>query len=183
MWRNRLLREALDDEEEAYVCSLLLTPRAPKKRKHGGSQPGKTANIDRDFTAANEMLVRRYFAETPLHDDRTFARRYRMSKSLFMRVHDELISHYPYFRQRFDATGKPGISSLLKITAAFRMLAYAKAGDEMDEVCSIGESTAFEILDEFCFAVVKHFGPTYLRVPTEHDISALLDVNKARGFP
>ncbi|KAF4130005.1 hypothetical protein GN958_ATG01208 [Phytophthora infestans] len=62
MWRNRLLREALDDEEEAYVCSLLLTPRAPKKRKHGGSQPGKAANVDRDFTAANEMLVRRSIA-------------------------------------------------------------------------------------------------------------------------
>ncbi|KAF4132289.1 hypothetical protein GN958_ATG18522 [Phytophthora infestans] len=62
MWRNRLLREAFDDEEAVYVCSLLLTPRAPKKRKHGGSQPDKAANVDRDFTAANEMLVRRYFA-------------------------------------------------------------------------------------------------------------------------
>ncbi|KAG3061060.1 hypothetical protein PC122_g19785 [Phytophthora cactorum] len=96
--RNRTLREALDEEEETYVCSSILAPRVKKKRKHGGSEPGKAANIARAFSTANEQLLRRYFTENPLYDDKTYACRYRMPKLLFMRVHDTLVTRYPYFR-------------------------------------------------------------------------------------
>ncbi len=47
-----------------------------------------------------------------------------MRRDLFMRIHDAIISHDRYFVQERNAAGKLGHSSLQKMTAAIRMLAY-----------------------------------------------------------
>ncbi|XP_018854897.2 uncharacterized protein LOC109017023 [Juglans regia] len=106
-----------------------------------------------------------------------------MSRDLFLRIHDTIVSHDDYFVQKRDASGRLGLSSLQKMTAAIRMLAYGVTADLMDEYIRIGESTARQSMKKFVKAIVSIFGGEYLRSPNSSDIVRLLDAGQRRGFP
>ncbi|XP_062099831.1 uncharacterized protein LOC133805681 [Humulus lupulus] len=82
--------------------------------------------------------------------------------------------HDNYFVQRRDVMGKLGLSSLQKITAVFRMLAYDIPADAADEYIKIGESTTIESLKRFYRAIVELFTDQYLISPNANGISRLL---------
>ncbi|KAK0577243.1 hypothetical protein LWI29_030125 [Acer saccharum] len=76
-----------------------------------------------------------------------------------------------------------GLSSLQKILAAFRMLAYRVLANSIDEYVRIGERTVIESLKKFVKAIIVVFGDKYLRSPNNDDIARLLEFNSRRGFP
>ncbi|WOH02642.1 hypothetical protein DCAR_0522031 [Daucus carota subsp. sativus] len=88
-----------------------------------------------------------------------------MRRSLFVRIQAAIESHDPYFVQRYNAAGVLGLSSLQKITAALRIIAYGVPADAIDDYIRIGESTAIESLKKFVTAIVQIFGEQYLRKP------------------
>jgi hypothetical protein len=106
-----------------------------------------------------------------------------MRHTLFVRIWKAVEEHDQYFVQKRNAAGILGLSSLQKITAAFRMLSYGVAADATDDYVRIGESTAIESLRRFVSAVVEVFGEEYLRSPNEDDIARLLAIGDSRGFP
>ncbi|CAN1310523.1 hypothetical protein LINPERPRIM_LOCUS28101 [Linum perenne] len=63
------------------------------------------------------------------------------------------------------------------------MLASGCTTDPLDEYFQLGESTALENLQKFCTAVVRVYGPQYLREPTREDLQKLLRKASQRGFP
>ena len=73
-----------------------------------------------------------------------------MSRPLFLRIVNEVEQYDLYFIQITYAVGVIGLSSLQKITAAYRILAYGTPADSVDEYIRIGESTAIESLRRFC---------------------------------
>ena len=75
------------------------------------------------------------------------------------------------------------MSSLQKITAAYRIITYGTLADSVDEYIRIGESTAIESLRRFVKAVIAMFGDHYLRSPNNIDIARLLQTREQRGFP
>jgi len=106
-----------------------------------------------------------------------------MYKSLFLRIVVAIEAYDDYFRQKPDAIGSLGASALQKVVAAFRMLAYGIPTDFLDDSVRLGESTIIECLKRFVKAVVEVFGEEYLWAPNAQDISRLLAINNARGFP
>ncbi|CAG7890020.1 unnamed protein product, partial [Brassica rapa] len=112
-----------------------------------------------------------------------FRHRFRMNKTLFLRIVQSLSTELPYFQQRRNAHGRLGLSALQKCTAAIRMLAYGQSGDMYDEYLRLGESTSRLCLDNFTNGIIQLFGAEYLRRPTPADLQRLLDVGEARGFP
>ncbi|KAF8392897.1 hypothetical protein HHK36_021137 [Tetracentron sinense] len=120
---------------------------------------------------------------SPVYPPILFRRRFRMQRSLFLRIQYAVEAYDPYFVQKIDAIGMLGLSSLQKITAAMRMLAYGVAADYVDEYVRIGESTAIESLKKFVQAVVAIFSDEYLRSPNNDDIARLLAVGENSGFP
>ncbi|GKD04502.1 hypothetical protein Tco_1179476 [Tanacetum coccineum] len=52
--------------------------------------------------------------------------------------------YFTYFRQRYDATGRNNIGTILKCTSAIRQLAYDTAPDAFDEYLQIAERTSRE---------------------------------------
>ena len=183
---------SLDEEEEAItraiinnnilITELIRQHSSQVDMRAGGSVPGR-AFINRDRVSADRRLYNDYFSETLMYDEAMFRRRYRMSRSLFLRIKDAVQGHDNYFEQRVDRAGKLGLSPLQKITAAFRMLAYGVPADATDEYVKIGESTAIESMKKFCRAIVEVFSEQYLRSPTTNDIARLLHVGQQRGFP
>ncbi|XP_020271452.1 uncharacterized protein LOC109846616 [Asparagus officinalis] len=105
-----------------------------------------------------------------------------MSQDLFLRIVNAIKAHDTYFIQQRDGVGRLGLSTLQKITAVFRMLAYGLPADATDEYIKIGESTAIESFKRFCRAVVEVFAEQYLRSPNTNDIARLLHIAKQRGF-
>ena len=90
-----------------------------------------------------------------------------MHRPLFLRILNGVAAHDDYFEQRRNSAGRLGLSPIQKVTAVFRMLAYGRAADEVDEYVSIGESTVLESLKRFVRAVVEVFGGGTLEVQTK----------------
>jgi hypothetical protein len=53
-----------------------------------------------------------YFSESPIYTDEIFCRRYRMKRSLFLRVVEKLGEWSPYFNIATDCVGREGLSPL-----------------------------------------------------------------------
>lgn len=164
---------------------ILPEAQTKTKRKHGGSEPGKRADKERKRSKWGEELMSDYFGDNPTYDARDFRRRFRMRREVFERVVYALVedTESNYFTPRPDATGLLGFLPDQKVTCALRMLAYGACADQLDELIRIGESTVLETMEKFCSAVMRIFGPEYLRKPTPFDVKILLAENAARGCP
>ncbi|XP_020271761.1 uncharacterized protein LOC109846932 [Asparagus officinalis] len=90
--------------------------------------------------------------------------------------------HDNFFVQKMDGVGKLGLSTLQKVTSAFRMLAYGTSTDSTDEYVRIGESTAIVCLKRFYRAIVEVYGDEYLRTPNVDDVARLLQKGEERAW-
>ncbi|KAK2662951.1 hypothetical protein Ddye_001525 [Dipteronia dyeriana] len=181
---------AMDAEEEEMIAQYgqfqqamaqyLNQQNNPVRR--GGSIPGHIV-INRDRKSADRRLFYDYFTENPRYNDQMFHRRFRIGRSLFLRIVEKVEARDNYFMQQRDSVGRLDLSVLQKITAVFRMLAYGCPADATDEYIKIGESTTIESLKRFCRAVVKEFAGEYLRSPNATDVARLLHIGKDHGFP
>ena len=130
-------------------------------RRHRGSVPDHRM-VNRDRVEGHERLYRDYFATLCVYES-FFRRRFRMSRPLFLRIVNEVDQYDPYFIQITYAIGVLGLSSLQKITAAYRIIAYGTPVYFVDEYIRIGESTRIESLRRVVKAVIAMFGNHYPR--------------------
>ncbi|XP_065866559.1 uncharacterized protein [Euphorbia lathyris] len=158
----------------------LCMDSASSQSIHVGSLPRHRV-IYRNREVTDRKLHMDYFNEEPVFNEEYFRRRFRMSRSLFLRVINAVKDHDGYFQQRRDPTGRLGLSTMQKATDVFRILAYSVPADVTDEYIKIGESTAVESVKRFCRAIVEIFSDQYLREPNAND--RLLYIGEQRGFP
>ncbi|GKC42633.1 ALP1-like protein [Tanacetum coccineum] len=144
----------------------------------------KRTNINRDYYGAQERLVAAYFSDNPMFPEAVFEDRFRMSRSLFTGIVEELTLQCEFFREKEDCTGKLGISPLIKCTSAIRQLAYGTVPDALDEYLQMGNATSRQCLENFCTSIVHIFGPEFLRKPTLTDVERLYAFHENKhGFP
>lgn len=186
---NDVLLDLFDGGEEEYVQQLEEVNAAvarylsKKRKRHGGSHPGRSPNIDRDRQVGHDRILKDYFAADTVYNEELFRRRFRMRRPLFLRILDAIQKYDSYFLQKCDALGLLGLSPIQKATAAIRQLAYGLPADALDEYVRMSESSVLKSLKRFCEAVVGVFAEEYLRYPTVEDVQRLLKMNEARGFP
>jgi hypothetical protein len=193
-WRRELeeaLRAGLEDSEDDFeqvpfpgLFELMLDESTSSfvRPRVGGSTEGRRY-FYRERELCHERLYQDYFAENPTYDALKFRRRFRMRRDLFLHIVEQVCAFDPWFIQKRDAAGRPGLSSLQKCTAAIRMLAYGIPADATDEYCRTGESTAIEAMKRFTVAVRGCFESTFLRQPSREDFLRQIGINVARGFP
>uniref|UniRef100_A0A0D3B5L1 Uncharacterized protein n=1 Tax=Brassica oleracea var. oleracea TaxID=109376 RepID=A0A0D3B5L1_BRAOL len=121
-----VFEEMVDQQIDDYIESALT--KQPKTRVY----------IERDREVGHIQLWQDYFSENPTYTHDLFRRRFRMNKSLFLRIVERLGNEVPYFQQRRNGHGRNGLSTLQKCTSAMRMLAYGRAGDANDEYLRLG---------------------------------------------
>ena len=159
---------------------------------HGGSRPGRSENVHRDFRLAADRFHNDYFAEThinprfgevvrvPVYQGKTFIRRYRMTKALFKKLVSDLSKANKYFTLRLDAAKHIGIAPELKVAAALKQLVRSNVADDVDEYLQMSESTAAECLSQFCESVRRLYEKDWLRPPTAEELSIILAHSEAR---
>ncbi|KAL6840949.1 hypothetical protein ACP4OV_029209 [Aristida adscensionis] len=182
---TKIMEEYVAEQSVLDSFAKRLSMKIKARFSAGPSQRqcGPRKSIRRDHGGAHQRLVEDYFAAEPLYPESMFRTRFRMNRSLFLRIVNSLGQWSPYFTYRVDCAGRIGLSPLQKCTAAMRMLAYGTPADALDEYLKIGKCTALECLDKFAQGVIEVFGGEYLRRPTREDVERLLQVNEARGFP
>nr|GEX02937.1 probable histone H2A variant 3 [Tanacetum cinerariifolium] len=97
--------------------------------------------IHRDREGAEERLMGDYFDDHCKYPLYYFRRRYRMSRTLFLKIVDDITNytadplpgHFGFFRVRPDATGRMSLSVIMKCIAAIRQLTYDNTPDAFDE--------------------------------------------------
>ncbi|CAL9238846.1 unnamed protein product [Arabidopsis halleri] len=173
---NQFFQAQFDNQFQAAEEEIPAEEEIQAERK-------KRTYIDRKREEGHERLWNDYFSDNPTYLDRQFRRRFRMNKSLFLRIVNRLTENLPYFQPKKDARFRNGVSPLVQCTAAIRLLAYGTGSDSVDEYLRIGESTARECLEHFVVGIVDLFGTEYLRRPTQEDLRRLLFYGEKRGFP
>ncbi|XP_071715302.1 uncharacterized protein [Rutidosis leptorrhynchoides] len=157
-----------DDEAEGEVVSI---PRAPR------------SHFPRDREGKARQLFNDYFFDTPTFPLDRFRRRFRMSKSLFIRICRGVINfnlepipdYINYFKQIRDATGLFGFNVFQKCTSAIRQLAYGVAPDAFDEYLHT---------ENFCKSVLHLYSVKYMKRPNAHDVQRLISKHEEiHGFP
>jgi hypothetical protein len=88
----------------------------------------------------------------------------------------------PFFEQRRDAAGRVGISCLLKVKCALRVLAYVASFDSIDENLELSETTISNCVQHFCKADIGVFGTENLRSPTPAELDSIQMENARREF-
>ncbi|KAH9159322.1 hypothetical protein LEN26_002400 [Aphanomyces euteiches] len=172
-----------DSQDEEAVDLVLNDDEATRAmRLRGGSSKGKKANIERGHESGHFNLIRDYFSPVPIYSDEQFARRFCMPRDLFLRIVERVAQRDPYFQQRRNVTGKLGLSTLQKCTAAIRILSTGSAADTIDDYVRIGESTSLKCLKRFALALIDEFGDEYLRDPTKEDIEYYMEINEVVDF-
>lgn len=106
-----------------------------------------------------------------------------MSKVMFNDICEAVAAANRYLRLTHNAAGQAGFSTIQKVTAALRMLAYGGPADSLDEYFRMGESTIIETVNKFTRTIVVIYGEEYLRQPNAEDIARLLRKAEERGFP
>ena len=120
----------VQEEEHLMVLAALAQLLAiNEKPRRGGSVPGQVKAKNRHRLQGYCMLYSDYFPDAPLHGERTFRRRYRMSRKLFLRIVNSIREFGSYFKCKMDCTGKLGFTSIQKCTTTMRMLAYGAPSD------------------------------------------------------
>lgn len=104
--------------------------------------------VRRKKQAGHVKLMEDYFVDAPVFGPRTFRRRFRMSRDLFIRIANAV-----EFVQKRNASGELGHSALKKIAASVRMLAYGCPADVIDDWIHIAESTVIKSLKKFVKSV------------------------------
>ena len=138
---------AADVQEEEHLMVLAALAQllaSSEKPRRGGPTPGRVKAKNRHRLQGYCMLYSDYFADAPLHCERTFRRRYRMSRKLFLRIVNSIREFDSYFIGKKDCAGTFGFTSLQKCTAAMRMLAYRAPGDILENYGLMAESTTIE---------------------------------------
>lgn len=170
-----------DNEEQAEDNAEAGTP--PPHHWGSGSRVGKAPNIERRRVFYSHLLFNDYWGNSPVYSPAYFKRFFRLPIGLFDSIVTRVVAHDDYFRQKKDASGKLGLSSLQKICSAVRQLTSGVSSIEHDDKYRMASSTGLESMKRFTKAINEIYGAEALRHPTFDDINRLLDEGKEAGFP
>jgi hypothetical protein len=104
---------ATQDEEHMLILACLSGLYAEKViYRRGGSAPGRRKCKPRQRLEGYCILYADYFADSPLHGEAVFRRRFWMSRKLFLKIMYALREYDSYFRCKLNCTGMAKFSAL-----------------------------------------------------------------------
>ena len=172
---NNLAKEAADGDDD--------TTLVPPYVWGSGSRVGKAPNIERRRVFYSHLLFDDFWGPSPIYNATYFKKFFKMPIGLFDDIVAKVTANDDYFRQKTDAVGKLGLSSLQKVCSAVRQLTSGVSSAEHDDKYRMGASTGLEAMKRFCHSVIEVYGDEALRHPNAVDIGRLLDEGCAAGFP
>jgi hypothetical protein len=143
-----LILHFLQNEDDIIIAmkinNYLIQPLQSQKKNWGGSVNRRMV-INCGLLEGNFQFFNNYFSKNP---ELMFCQRFRMQIGFFCQIVQDLQNHDKYFLQKRNASGKLGFSSIQKITADMRMMAYGCSMDSLDEYTRMSKPFLSITLDE-----------------------------------
>src|SRR4051794_19900635 len=89
-----------DDEKELLISQLITADVFSRERKGGGSHVGRSPNLPRMYQEGHLCIMKDYFDNDLVYNDRIFCQRFCMRHSLFLSIVDAVTEYDIYFIQR-----------------------------------------------------------------------------------
>ncbi|XP_021995020.1 uncharacterized protein LOC110891719 [Helianthus annuus] len=154
-----------DVEHEAVTSACELATQYMKHYSWPQREILPRECIERDRHAANDRLIKDYFDEAPTYPNpEVFSCRFRMSKRLFLRIAEDLVNNFDYFKQKPNARGTLGFTGIQKCTLALRVLAYGNTTDINDEYLKMVKKTTRDTLEHFCQGTLLYQSITCIQI-------------------
>lgn len=153
-----------DEEEDPY--SHLRNPRAPKKTY--------------DWERAYSCIQADYLGPQPLFDDRQFEIYFRVSRSRFQRIMEDVaaapadISHFWTTKERLSR----GTTIEAKLMLSLKTLAYGVPSHTFCDYFQMSWPLARECCYQFDKAINSIYTAEYLRKPTAADIKGIVKLHR-----
>ena len=100
------------------------------------------AYVTRFREKALQTLKNDYFVERPKFAHHIFRDRFRMNKSLFLRIVSDIEARFKWFQEGYDARGARSFTALHKCTSAIRQLATGEPPDRFDDYLNMARRTS-----------------------------------------
>ncbi|XP_076934326.1 uncharacterized protein LOC143600555 [Bidens hawaiensis] len=123
-----------DAEEEAVTSAIVLATTYMNSISSSPPPVMKRTHIERDHICANNRLIADYFNDSSKYKNpKTFRRRFRMSKDLFMRITKYLERELDYFKQKTERLRDARIHNYSEGNVSHTVLTYENTSDIDDE--------------------------------------------------
>ena len=170
---NDMITTSIDD------LDLRDSLRPPSKRRwrrvsstsDESTTPRKKRMVLYDRERAYQCVMDDYLHQNSKFDDRQFERHHRITRGLFQWTLEELAKDDPFWTQKPDCTGRPGIAPEVKLLAALKLVCYGVSFSAFQSYFQMGESTARECVSRMSQGMFnnKNIREKYLRQMTKSD--------------
>lgn len=117
---------------------------------------------------------------TPIFKDKQFELYFRISRSRFQRLMEDIMQHNnPFYSEKTDAVGRKPASFHAKLMLPLKTLAYGVANHCFGDYFQMSPELCRQCLFEFCHSVYEIYKGEYLRIPTEADMGSIHHLHKA----
>ena len=124
-------------------------------------------------------IQRDYLGPYPLFPDKQFVTMFRLSKTRFQRLMEDIGNANIHFYQATeDGCGRPVASFEARLMLPLKTLAYGVACHAFRDYFSMSSALARQCCYEFDKAVKSVYEKEYLRLPTKEDVKAIIKLHK-----
>jgi hypothetical protein len=156
--------EVSSDEEDAKTDHRTL-PRRPRK------------SFEHD--AALRCILRDYLGPIPIFNGRDFDVMFRISKSRFQKIMEDVgNSNILFYRNRTAGSGIVGASFQAKLLLPLKSLAYGVPSHTFRDYFQMSQTLARECCRMFDHAIKSIYAKEFLRLPTSQDLKNIVELHK-----
>jgi Plant transposon protein len=165
-----LIAETIDSDDDD-------SGEAKEKENHRTFPRGKRKVYDHDHCAIG--LNRDYLRLVPLFDGKEFETMFRISKSRFQRLMEDIAaSQNSFYLNTVDAAGKQGSSFHARLLLPLKTMAYGVAYHMLRDHFQMSRTAARNCCIVFHKTIKELYEKEYLRLPTEKDVKSIEALHK-----
>ena len=165
---SKMMLEATEDDDtfDGPAIDHRLLPRTARKQ----FRPAEAVHcINRD-----------YLGPVPLFDGREFDEMFRISKSRFQRLMEDVgNANIPFYTNITNILGSKGASMVARLLLPLKSIAYGVPSHCFRDYFQMSKSFARQCCLEFDSTIKNIYEKEYLRCPTAEDVVAITNLHKA----
>ncbi len=162
------------------LCSLEITEDDADREENEERTKRRRRFVRYDRQRAYASIMSDYLSQESRFDDKQFERQFRITRSLFEYILQNLASEDEYWRDRFDCTKRMKVKPEVKLLACLKVLSFGVSFMAFCDYFQMGESSVREAVSRLARGVTqnKELSQKFLRQMTKSDARNVAKLHK-----